>query len=210
MMRAEFPAVSRREDLVDRAGVLARRCPVPRSPGVCAWYFADIPPIIDTSTCLRVDGLTLLYVGACPEEPPTDGRATSLSTLRRRLQTDYAGNAAASNLREMLGCLLADALRISLRRVGAGNRYTFTDAGEKVLDRWMAENAFVTWRKSDAPWELEEVILRSNQSIPLNVRDIPHLQERMALQMVMQEAIRRANSLPIVTDSGGARPALSD
>lgn len=209
-MWAKFPAVSGREDLIDRAGVLARRCSVPRSPGVYAWYFADVPPIIDTSTCLQVDGLTLLYVGACPDEPPMEGRATTFSTLRRRLQTDYAGNAAVSNLREMLGCLLADALRISLRRVRAGTRYTFTDPGEKVLDRWMAENAFVTWRKSDKPWELQDAILRSNQSIPLNVRDIPRSQERMALQMVMHEAIRRANSLPIVTESGSARLALSD
>lgn len=49
----------------------------------------------------------LLYVGISPKAPPSNGGAPSRSTLRKRLQTHYRGNAEGSTLRKTLGCLLA-------------------------------------------------------------------------------------------------------
>jgi hypothetical protein len=43
-----------------------------------------------------------------------------------------------------LGCLLEAQLGIQLRRVSSGHRYTFTNPGEQLLDRWMDQYAFVT------------------------------------------------------------------
>jgi hypothetical protein len=48
-----------------------------------------------------------------------------------------------------LGCLLEAQLGIQLRRVGSGHRYTFTNPGEQLLDRWMDQHAFVTWVETD-------------------------------------------------------------
>jgi hypothetical protein len=43
----------------------------------------------------------------------------------------------------------------SLRRVGSGNRYTLTKAGEAWLSDWLAAHALVCWREHPAPWDLE-------------------------------------------------------
>jgi hypothetical protein len=180
---------------------------VPQSAGAYAWYFAEPPPGIDTSGCHRVEGLTLLYVGISPREPPTNGRAPSRSTLRHRLRTHYAGNAEGSTLRKTLGCLLGDRIGIELRRVGSGSRYTFTNPGEQKLDAWMEANAFVVWLEAAAPWEVELGILRSGLPLPLNVRDNPDLPLTTIIQRARQEATRRANELPLVADSGGTRRA---
>jgi hypothetical protein len=185
--------------------VLARPCPVPRGPGVYAWYFASIPPGIDATGCLQADGLTLLYVGISPKQPPTNGRPPSRSTLRRRLRTHYAGNAEGSTLRKSLGCLLSDELGINLRRVGSGTRYTFTNPGEQALDRWMADNAFVAWLGTPTPWVTELAILRSGAAFPLNVRDNPNALHTAVVQGARQKAMARANELPVVADSGGRR-----
>jgi hypothetical protein len=172
-----------------------------------AWYFAAIPPGIDAASCHRIDGLALLYVGISPGEPPTNGRAPSRSHLRKRLSTHYAGNAAGSTLRKTLGSLLGAELGIALRRVGSGDRYTFTNPGEQALDRWMDENAFVLWQETERPWEMELAILQTGLSLPLNIRDNPSKQLTSVVTTARRAAMQRADSLPIVADSGGARKA---
>jgi hypothetical protein len=159
----------------------------------------------DRTGCHRDGDLDLLYVGISPKEPPANGRAPSRSTLRQRLRTHYAGNAAGSTLRKTLGCLLGDTLGIALRRVGSGERYTFGNAGEQVLDRWMDQHAFVTWQETDQPWLLERRILASGLSLPLNVRDNPCEAHTRHVKAVRAEAMRRADSLPVLTDNGGPR-----
>ncbi len=105
---APFPHVIRATDLMSRADVLARPSPCPAVAGLYGWYFREIPPGVDVDGCHSVEGLTLLYVGISPKQPPANGREPSRSTLRRRLQTHYAGNAEGSTLRKTLGCLLAE------------------------------------------------------------------------------------------------------
>src|SRR4051812_41306754 len=90
--------------------VTGRPSVVPARPGVYACYFDEPPPHVDITECHRGRNLILLYVGISPKAPPANGRAASRSTLRQRLRTHYAGNAAGSTLRRTLGCLLGEKL----------------------------------------------------------------------------------------------------
>ena len=89
-----------------RAEVLARPTPVPKEPGVYGWWFRELPTGIDGSGCYSRDGMTLLYAGISPKEPPKNGRGPSKAALRSRIRTHYTGNAEGSTLRRSLGCLL--------------------------------------------------------------------------------------------------------
>ena len=46
---------------------------------------------------------------------------------------------------------------------------TLTHNGERWLDDWMADNAFVCWLEHKAPWEFEEDLL-GKLSLPLNIK----------------------------------------
>src|SRR5262245_40234785 len=153
--------------------IASRPCPVPRSPGVYAFYFNGPPPGIDTTGCRRVEQHALLYVGIAPKPPPLNGQAPSKSHLRRRLRAHYYGNAAGSTLRRTLGCLLSTQLGIQLRQVGSGGKYTLTNPGEQLLDAWMRQHAFVAWVETDAPWQLEKNLLSSGLRLPLNLDGNP-------------------------------------
>lgn len=127
--------------LWSRAEVLTRPCPVPKSPGVYAWYFRAPPAGVPLEGCIRHGDLALLYVGISPKAPPSDGRPGSRQTLASRIRYHYNGNAEGSTLRLTLGCLLGDELDLELRRVGSGRRLTFTVEGEQRLSAWMSDHA---------------------------------------------------------------------
>jgi hypothetical protein len=103
----------------------------PSAPGVYGWFFREAPSAVPISRCRERDGALLLYIGISPR------RADGTETLRSRIRFHFTGNAEGSTLRLTLGCLLADELGIELRRVGSGNRMTFS-AGEVKLSAWMA------------------------------------------------------------------------
>jgi hypothetical protein len=193
------------EHLYTASEVLARPCPVPISPGVYAWYFDASLPLIDAKGCHRIDGRTLLYVGISPKAPPLNGRAPSRSNLKKPIRTHYCGNAEGSTLRRTLGCLLSSQLGIQLRRVGSGGRYTFTNPGEQTLDRWMDRHAFVTWVETAAPWNVEESLLASGLSLPLNLRGNISQTTVTVVTAARLKARCLADELPIVSDNGGAR-----
>jgi hypothetical protein len=191
--------------LFSRAEILARPNPIPQDAGIYAWYFDDLPPGIASGAYHVFDGRTLLYVGISPKEAPTNGAPASRQTLRTRLRTHYGGNAAGSTLRLTLGCLLARCLGLTLRRVGSGKRYTFTNPGECVLDRWMAQHAYVTWAAQDEPWLIENQMLTSGLELPLNIHGNPHDHLAKVVSLIRREHRRTADMLPVVTDSGGPR-----
>jgi hypothetical protein len=147
-----------------------------------------------------------MYVGMSPKAPSLAG-PPSRSTLRKRIRTHYRGNAEGSTLRRTLGCLLAPALDIKLRRVGSGARYTFTNGGEQILDRWMDRHAFVTWLEVEAPWEIEQTLLSSGLSLPLNVDGNPSQDAVAIVRAARLKARHHADELEIVTDNGGPRRA---
>jgi hypothetical protein len=181
-----------------RAEVLAPLSPVPAVPGVYAWYFRQLPEIIDATGCVRLGELTLLYVGISPKAPPTSGSHASRQNLRRRLRQHYALNAYGSTLRLTLDCLLADELGIQLRRVDSGTRLTFAD-GEASLSHWMAENAFVCWAAQEKPWELEDALART-LDLPLNLQGNDRNPFYQHLKQARAAARNRARALPVWPD----------
>jgi hypothetical protein len=177
--------------------VIARPSAAPAAPGVYAWYFNEAPPLVNAAGCHRWQDLWLLYVGISPKAPSLNGRPPSRSTLKARLRTHYAGNAEGSTLRRTLG--------IELRRVGSGTRYTFTNPGEQLLDRWMRKHAFVTWLETEHPHKVESEVLASGIRLPLNIDGNPCREDVATLREVRLKARRRAGELTVVVDSGGPR-----
>jgi hypothetical protein len=147
------------ERLLSCPEILSNPCPVAREPGVYAWYFRQVPSRVPIQGCHMVGMHTLMYIGISPCRPQKIVSAR-VQSLRRRVRYHARGNAEGSTLRLSLGCLLAGELGIQLRRVGGGERMTFTN-GEQTLSAWMAANAFVTWTSFDAPWELERALISS-------------------------------------------------
>ena len=142
---------------------------MPRASGIYAWYFDEVPPGVDVRGCHSVWGGVLLYVGIAPKEPPRNGKPPSTQTLWNRIRYHYRGNAYGSTLRLTLGCHLADHLGIALRRVGSGDRLTFTEQGERRISEWMSQHARVTWVQTALPW-LQELHAIQQLSLPLNLQ----------------------------------------
>ena len=137
--------------LHSRSAVLADPCPVPTKAGAYAWFLKEIPGATPTDGCLTKDNLSLLYVGISPDKI---GKPNSRQNLRKRITNHYRGNAEGSTLRRSLGVLLTRQSDFPLRRVGSGNRLTFTHLGEQWLDGWMEKNAFVCWVEHPTPWDM--------------------------------------------------------
>jgi hypothetical protein len=176
--------------------VLERPCPLPSAPGVYAWYFREIPTLVPTAGCHRIDDLTLLYVGISPGRTP---RAEALSrppTVRKRVRYHLRGNAEGSTLRLSLGCLLQQLIGIELRRVGSGKRLTF-GPGERLLSQWMAQNACVAYTIVPEPWTVEHQLI-SKLSLPLNIDQNAQHPFSARLSMLRSEARLRARSLPVL------------
>lgn len=205
-MESKYPQLLRPTKLWSRAEVLRRPSPVPRSSGVYAWYFSEIPAGTPAGECLSLDGLTLLYIGIAPKKALTSGAKPSQQTLWSRIRYHMRGNAFGSTLRESLGCLLADDLGIALRRVRSKSstkrednvyRYTFTKLGEATLDEWLGRTAFVTWQTEGEPWNLEAELIRT-LSLPLNLDQNRHHAFHSGLSAKRRAAREIADHLPVV------------
>ena len=140
--------------LWSRAEVLARPSPVPKAPGVYAWYFRNLDSLVPSLDCLSAGEFQLLYIGISPSAPPKNGKLPSKQSLNHRIRYHMQGNAEGSTLRLSLGCILAGQLGIQLRRVGSGKRLTFA-SGEQRLSEWLEDNARVAWLPCEAPWTVE-------------------------------------------------------
>jgi hypothetical protein len=188
-----------------RAEALSRQSPIPREPGVYGWWFQELPAEMDVRECISRDGLTLLYAGISPKEPPKNGLPPSSQTLRSRIMTHYTGNAEGSTLRRSLGCLLTERLGIELRRFGSGKRLHF-GVGEQELSRWMDRNAFVSWLPTPEPWLFEHGLLQK-LDLPLNLDKNKDNNFHPILTAARAIAATRARALPILANpgSGGAR-----
>jgi hypothetical protein len=137
--------------LWSRAEVLSRPSPVPKSPGVYAWYFRNLDNLVPSQAGISIGEFRLHYIGISPSAPPSNGRLPSKQSHRHRLRYHMRGNAEGSTLRLSLGCLLSKQLGIQLRRVGSGKRMTFA-AGEQRISEWLEDNARVAWFPC-GPWK---------------------------------------------------------
>jgi hypothetical protein len=181
--------------------VLRHPSPVPAANGLYAWYFTDLPATIPTDGCLTLDGKTLLYIGIAPDK---ECKPNSSQSLLRRIQYHYRGNAEGSTLRRTLGVLLENKSGFPLRRVGSGKRFTLTHEGERYLDEWMTENAFVAWMVHPEPWVIERLLL-GELSCPLNIKDNGHHPFALTLKQMRIEALRRAREMPIANEHNQRR-----
>lgn len=181
--------------LWSRAEVLARPCPVPRAAGVYAWYFRGLDRVPATE-CVACGDFRLLYVGISPSAPPVNGKSPSRQNLYQRVRYHMQGNAEGSTLRLSLGCLLADELGIELRRVGSGNRMTFS-SGEQRLSEWLADSARVVWTVYDQPRELEERLIQQC-NLPINLDQNRNHAFHAELSELRRKAKRKARKLPVV------------
>ncbi|HEX8983268.1 MAG TPA: hypothetical protein VF792_10890 [Ktedonobacterales bacterium] len=206
MDKAAYPHLLSPTRLWSRAEILSSPSPVPRAPGVYAWYFRQIPPQTPLNGCLTHDDLTLLYVGISLKAPPIEGHIRIGQSLRHRMRQHLRGNAEGSTLRLTLGCLLSEQLGIALRRVrssssvkgdDAAYRYTFTKEGEARLDAWLERNAYVAWMIDAEPWLVEEELIRS-VSLPLNLDQNRHHSFHVTLSAQRKGARVRAQALPVV------------
>jgi hypothetical protein len=180
--------------------VLAQPSPVPAQDGVYGWWFRKLPPLVAADACRLHQGLRLLYAGISPKRPPQNGRTPSKQNLRDRITYHYTGNAEGSTLRKTLGCLLAEELRIQLRRVGSGNRMTFVE-GEQSLSAWMTDNAYVSWAVRDRPWELEDELI-ATLNLPLNLQGNQLNLFHPVLTGVRAHCVAQAKALPVVPNPG--------
>jgi hypothetical protein len=160
-MRHILEALMRPRKLWMGSELLTKPNPIPKSPGIYAWYFRALPEEVLLDDCHRVQGYSLLYLGIAPS------RATSSATLRSRIGIHLKGNASSSTLRFTLGCLLAKRLGITLQCHGPKQRLTFRD-GESSLSSWLKENAMVAWVECDSPWTVEARLV-SRFAPPLNL-----------------------------------------
>ncbi len=164
--------------------VLVRPSPVPAVSGVYGWHF-DEPPFPGLPT------EQLLYVGIAPRHMST---RTSTQDLRKRVRYHFRGNAAGSTLRLTLGCLLG----LELRRVGSGQRMTFSKAGEAILSQWMAEHARVCWVRHPEPWTAESDLI-ARIDVPLNLDQNRHNVFHPRLKEIRALARQRARELPVTS-----------
>jgi SAM-dependent methyltransferase len=178
-----------------RSEILSVPSPVPKAPGVYAWYFRSLD-MVPGSGCIGCDDFRLLYIGISPSAPPNNLKGPSTQSLRHRLRYHMQGNAEGSTLRLSLGCLLAERLGIELRRVGSGNRLTFS-TGETQLSQWLEINTRVAWKVCDCPWNLEEQLI-SAVDLPLNLDQNCANAFFPALSEVRRSAKARARILPIL------------
>ncbi|NKX55950.1 GIY-YIG nuclease family protein [Arthrobacter mobilis] len=183
--------------LYTREEVLGRPSPAPRASGIYAWYFDELPPGVDVRGCHVIPEGVLLYVGIAPKEPPRNGTRPSTQTLWHRIRYHYRGNAYGSTLRLTLGCHLAGTLGIELRRVGSGNRLTFTSNGERQISEWMSRHARVTWVQAESPWRPETLAIEE-LSLPLNLQGNSHHPYYPTLKNLRAKHRAAARELPIV------------
>lgn len=175
--------------------VMSRPSPVPKVPGVYAWYFRGLTRI-PLAGCHSSDCFYLLYIGISPSAPPLNGKRASSQSLVHRIRYHFSGNAEGSTLRLTLGCLLSEELKIQLRRVGSGKRMTFS-TGETIISQWMSDNARVTWLQCEEPWDLERSLI-STVNLPLNLDQNRQHGFHSLLSGLRREAKARARVLPVV------------
>ena len=179
---------------------MSRPTPVPAISGLYFWWFKEIPLGVPPEGCITQDAYTLLYVGISPDKK---GKPNSRDNLKTRIRTHYSGNAEGSTLRRTLGVLLATESNYPLRRVGSGTRTTFTHSGEQWLDRWMEQNARVSWIADEEPRLLER-ILNANLPLPLNIQDNNHAFKSI-LSAMRSKAMAEAKIMEIADEAGFSR-----
>src|SRR2546422_329915 len=92
-MNHDYAALLQPQRLWTRPKLLTHPCPIPKAPGVYAWYFKTVPAGVPLVNCYVYDSLPLLYVGIAPKKPSQTGKSLSMHTLYDRIHDHLTGNA---------------------------------------------------------------------------------------------------------------------
>ena len=155
------------KELLSRQEVINNPDLIPAESGIDAWFFKSIRPIVPTEGCKTYKGKKLLYVGI------------SGDSRKRITRDDLKGNVTTSTLRHSLGALLSKEDEYELTKSPKGH-LMLTNDGEKRLNGWMDENAFVLYLPHEIPKNKKREIRRKiikeithtlELPLPLNLQD---------------------------------------
>lgn len=134
---------------------------IPNEPGVCAFYFKEIPGITPADDCNEKFGRTLLFI-------------SKTANLRGRIKSQHLkGKVEQSVLRVGLAALLYQEGKLHHSIYKKDGKEILHSDGEAWLNSWMDENAFVCWQPHNAPNAIKVEIL-ADWSVPLNTKDNKH------------------------------------
>ncbi|UWR16303.1 GIY-YIG nuclease family protein [Sulfitobacter sp. M368] len=136
--------------------------------GLYGWWFDDSLPEVPSGGCREFDGKHLLYIGIAPpkDRPIRPGSATPVK--RRLWRNHLRGSVRSSTLRLSLAALLKDQLCFDFYRDARG-RVRMAKDHEEQLTTWIEEHAGISVVHHDAPWQLEEALVRNGPPLPLNL-----------------------------------------
>ena len=146
--------------LYSRSEVNTKPYPVPPKSGFYAWFFKNISETIPVENCFVRDGFTLLYLGISPSS-----EASSANLLKRIRSQHLNGNAAGSTLRFSLASILGDSMNMPLIKKGSR---VFLGENEAKLNKWLDENARVTFVECEKPWLYESSLIKQ-LDLPINL-----------------------------------------
>jgi hypothetical protein len=166
------------QKLYSRTEILTRPSPVPKLPGVYAWYIHNLPEIVPTADCHHHANLPLAYIGIS-------------SNLQKRLKQHLNGPTNLSTLRRTLSSLLIDDLALTPQMI---NKKKFNlGRSEEKLSQWLAQNGSVVWLAHPTPRQLELIFLNSGLSLPLNVESNKTHPFQMTLKQLRQSLKAKAS-----------------
>ena len=136
--------------------------------GLYGWWFDGALPEVPRGGCREFDGRQLLYIGiAPPKNRPT--RPGSATPVKRRLWRNHLrGTVRSSTLRLSLAALLQDQLDLEFYR-DAWGRVRMEKEHEEKLTGWIHQHAAISLVQHNAPWQLEEALIRNGPLLPLNL-----------------------------------------
>ncbi len=154
--------------LIRPADILAHIEEYEVTHGLYGWWFDGSLPEVPKGDCLELDGKHLLYIGIAPpkDRPIRPGSATPVK--RRLWRNHLRGSIRSSTLRLSLAALLKDQLGFDFYRDARG-RVRMTKDHEEQLTTWIEEHAGISVVHHDAPWQLEEALVRNGPPLPLNL-----------------------------------------
>ena len=156
------------EKLLKPAEILAHIGEHEITHGLYGWWFDRSLPDVPRGGCLEFNGKHLLYIGIAP---PKDRliRSGSVTPVKRRLWRNHLrGSVRSSTLRLSLAALLGDQLGFEFYRDGS-DRVRMAKEHEENLTTWVEYHAGISVVHHDAPWQLEEALVRNGPSLPLNL-----------------------------------------
>ena len=136
--------------------------------GLYGWWFDASLPDIPRGGCREFDGKHLLYIGIAPPKDRPTSSGSDTPVKRRLWRNHLRGSVRSSTLRLSLSALLQDQLNLEFYR-DAGDRVRMPKECEETLTAWIDQHAGISLVQHDAPWQLEEALVRNGPPSPLNL-----------------------------------------